>query len=122
VVQERYERLVSLADDIAWQENRALVGSTVEVLVAHGEGRKDMATARVSGRACDNRLVHVSVDEGFGTPRPGDVVTAVITHAAPHHLVADRVVGLRRTRAGDAGETPVTESPGVLLGMPAVRA
>ena len=39
-------------------ENRALVGRTVEVLVAEGEGRKDAATHRMSGRAPDSRLVH----------------------------------------------------------------
>ena len=33
----------------------------VEVLVAEGEGRKDGATGRISGRARDNRLVHVTL-------------------------------------------------------------
>jgi tRNA-2-methylthio-N6-dimethylallyladenosine synthase len=120
VVQERYERLVELADDIAWTENRAQVGRVVDVLVAVGEGRKDDRTERLSGRAPDNRLVHVAVDPAIGTPRPGDVVTAEITYAAPHHLVADRVVSLRRTRAGDAGSAPSAPT-GVLLGLPSVR-
>ena len=61
IVQERYERLVELVGDLAWSENRKLVGHTVEVLFAAGEGRKDQATARVSGRARDNRLVHVAI-------------------------------------------------------------
>ena len=43
---------------IAWAENKRLVGRAVEVLVAEGEGRKDDATHRLSGRAPDNRLVH----------------------------------------------------------------
>ena len=119
VVQERYERLVERINDIAWQENKALVGSDVEVLVAAGEGRKDSATDRVSGRARDNRLVHVAVDPDRARPRPGDFVTAEVTHAAPHHLVADRVVSVRRTRAGDQSEDgPVS----VGLGMPAMPA
>ncbi len=122
VVQERYTRLVSLVEEVAWAENRAQVGRVVDVLVANGEGRKDDATARLSGRAPDNRLVHLAVDESVGVPRAGDVVTAEITYAAPHHLIADRVVGLRRTRAGDAAEQAATpRSPGVLLGLPAVR-
>ena len=58
VVQERYERLVALQDEISWAENRAQVGRRVEVLVAAGEGRKDAATGRLSGRARDGRLVH----------------------------------------------------------------
>ncbi len=118
VVQERYDRLVELVNEIAWAENRALVGRTVEVLVAAGEGRKDDRTERVSGRARDNRLVHVAVDEAVGRPRPGDLVTAEITYAAPHHLNADRVLSVRRTRAGELAQVP---APGVMLGMPSVR-
>src|SRR5690606_6450753 len=58
VVQERYERLVALQEEISWEENRKQLGRTLEVLVAEGEGRKDDATRRLSGRAPDNRLVH----------------------------------------------------------------
>lgn len=116
VVGERYRRLVDVVDEMAWAENLAQVGREVEVLVAQGEGRKDERTERLSGRAADNRLVHVAVvDE---RPRPGDVVTAEVTYAAPHHLVADRVTSVRRTRAGDLG-APAPE--GVLLGMPTLR-
>ena len=58
VVKHRYERLVELVNDIAWDENQRLVGRTVELMVAEGEGRKDAATHRLSGRGPDNRLVH----------------------------------------------------------------
>ena len=126
VVQERYERLIALQDDIAWSENKAQVGRVVDLLVAEGEGRKDGATARLSGRAPDNRLVHFA--PGAQAPRPGDVVTVEVTYAAPHHLVADGApVAVRRTRAGDAWQarTAVPAQPGssggsggVLLGMP----
>ena len=58
VVQERYLRLTALQDEISWAENRAQVGRTVELLVAAGEGSKDAATGRLSGRARDGRLVH----------------------------------------------------------------
>ena len=112
VVQERYERLVALVNDIAWEENRTLVGSDVEVLVASGEGRKDCATSRISGRARDNRLVHVNVGQA-AVPLPGDLVTARVTYAAPHHLVADDVVDIRYRVARDR---PV----GVSLGMPSI--
>lgn len=117
VVQERYERLVALVNDIAWEENKSLVGSHVEVLVAQGEGRKDAATERLSGRARDNRLVHLGASSEV--PRPGDVVRAEVTYAAPHHLVADRIIDIRRTRAGDRAAEPA--GTGVLLGMPGVR-
>ena len=76
----------------------------VEVLFADGEGRKDAATARMSGRARDNRLVHVAVpDDPALRPRPGDFAEIVITYAAPHHLNADAgLISIRRTRGGDA--------------------
>ncbi|MDT5077139.1 MAG: tRNA-2-methylthio-N6-dimethylallyladenosine synthase [Mycobacterium sp.] len=104
VVQERYQRLIDLQERIAWEENLAQVGTTVELLVATGEGRKDAATARMSGRARDGRLVHFA--PGGRDVRPGDIVNTVVTGAAPHHLIADSdVLGHRRTRAGDAHES-----------------
>jgi tRNA-2-methylthio-N6-dimethylallyladenosine synthase len=116
VVQERYERLVALIEEIATEENERQDGALVEVLVAEGEGRKDAATHRMSGRARDNRLVHfvpyASPADGAdaagpagAAPRPGDIVTTRVTHAAPHHLIADGApLQVRRTRAGDAWE------------------
>jgi tRNA-2-methylthio-N6-dimethylallyladenosine synthase len=116
VVKERYQRLVALVDDIAWAEAKKQVGRTLDVLVAEGEGRKDDATGRLSGRAPDNRLVHFAPPgapegppeagaAGPDAPRPGDVATVEVTYAAPHHLVADGpLLGVRRTAAGDAWE------------------
>jgi tRNA-2-methylthio-N6-dimethylallyladenosine synthase len=123
VVTERYDRLVEVVGEIALDENRKLVGSEVEVMFADGEGRKDAATKRLSGRARDNRLVHVAVS-GDVQPRAGDIARATITYAAPHHLVADAGVhGLERTRGGDAWEARHQASPrGIALGMPALRA
>jgi len=105
VVQERYERLVELQERISGEEAQKLVGTSIEVLVAPGEGRRDRATARISGRAEDNRLVHVDVPEGDVAARPGDVVTAIVTRATPHFLIAGPAGGtlpVRRTRSGDA--------------------
>jgi tRNA-2-methylthio-N6-dimethylallyladenosine synthase len=148
VVQERYERLVALIEEISTEENEKQDGTVVEVLVAEGEGRKDAATRRMSGRARDNRLVHFvpyppSADGSNAAavaPRPGDVVTTRITHGAPHHLIADGApLDVRRTRAGDAWESRRDATAGtastataatahgapvpapVLLGMPARR-
>jgi tRNA-2-methylthio-N6-dimethylallyladenosine synthase len=147
VVQERYERLMAVVEEVTWAENKALVGETVEVLVAVGEGRKDAHTGRLSGRARDGRLVHFATapagangQRGATAPaggdsqrgatgdigdqiRPGDIVHTVVTYAAPHHLNADGApLHHRRTRAGDAWESGrAPRTPGVLLGMPAVR-
>jgi tRNA-2-methylthio-N6-dimethylallyladenosine synthase len=121
VVQERYMRLIELQERISWEENVAQVGSTVELLVATGEGRKDASTARMSGRARDGRLVHFA--PGGRDIRPGDVVTTTVTGAAPHHLIADAdVIDHRRTRAGDAHEAGRRVSTNVGLGMPGVGA
>ena len=125
-VTDRYNRLVELVNEITWAENQALIGRELELMVAEGEGRKDAATHRLSGRAPDNRLVHFEADfSGVeGAPRPGDMVTVGITYAAPHHLVADGPVrALRRTRSGDAWERRNAEpvaAASVGLGMPAV--
>ncbi|WP_328326182.1 tRNA (N6-isopentenyl adenosine(37)-C2)-methylthiotransferase MiaB [Kribbella sp. NBC_00382] len=127
VVQERYLRLVELQDEMAWDENKKIVGRSVEVLIAEGEGRKDAATHRLSGRARDNRLVHFTLPEGVEKPRPGDMATVEVTYAAPHHLVADVFGSVRRTRAGDAWQraqdAPTSDgTPGVMLGMPPIGA
>ncbi|MCU1638714.1 MAG: tRNA ((37)-C2)-methylthiotransferase MiaB [Microbacteriaceae bacterium] len=139
IVQERYERLVALQDRISWEENQKLVGRTVNVLVG-AEGKKDAATHRLSGRAEDSRLVHFEVPPHSDVPRPGDVVTVVISDAKPFHLIADSVDGsalvIRRTRAGDAWDraeaascaaptSAASESTGVVgrvsLGLPTLR-
>ncbi len=129
VVQERFDRLIALQEEVSWAGNRELEGREVEVLVSPGEGRKDGETSRMSGRARDNRLVHFAVPHGAERPRPGDAVTVAVTYGAPHHLVADSGVqggayAVRRTRGGDAWESlqdaPVPGKPAVSLGMPAV--
>jgi tRNA-2-methylthio-N6-dimethylallyladenosine synthase len=95
VVRERYDRLIAVQDEISWGAAKRLVGREVEVLVNAAEGRKDSATGRVSGRARDGRLVHVA-----GTAAAGDVVTADVTYAAPHHLVADGGIRAHRVWRG----------------------
>ena len=132
IVQDRYERLVKLGNDVAWDENKKLVGQRVELLVAEGEGKKDDLTARMSGRARDSRLVHFGVTGEVvanGRPRPGDIVEVELTHAAPHHHNADAgVLSWRQTPAGDIWESSrtspaahvVSDQTGVLLGMPSL--
>ena len=136
VVQERFERLTALQDRIAAEENAKQVGTTVEVMVTAGSGRKSEETGRLSGRSRDQRLVHFSVPEGCEVPRPGDLVTVPVTSAAAFHLVSDPATAgdysLRRSRAGDAWDRSQAEScgvpapgptggkTGVSLGMPAL--
>ncbi|WP_068275900.1 tRNA (N6-isopentenyl adenosine(37)-C2)-methylthiotransferase MiaB [Aldersonia kunmingensis] len=130
IVQERYDRLIALQEEISLDENRKLVGTEVELLVAEGAGRKNAATARMSGRARDGRLVHFRPAPDAAI-RPGDVITVDITDAAPHHLIADGEVRThRRTAAGDAHERgitpktpPIGDVPNVTgLGLPSIGA
>ncbi len=131
VVQERFDRLIALQEDISWAGNRAWEGREVQVLVAPAEGRKDEQTQRMSGRAADNRLVHFALPPGLpeqDRPRPGDLVTVEVSYGAPHHLVADSGLNggryaVRRTPGGDAwaalqtGQGPGAK-PAVSLGLP----
>lgn len=151
VVQERYERLTALQDRITFEENSRLEGSVVEVLVAEGEGEVERTTQRLSGRSRDHRLVHLALPPGLPAadrPRPGDLVTATVTRAAPFYLIADSALtatdgllapeqfSVRRTRSGDAWEAGVSGTDGesscgtggaaaasgpVTLGMPSLR-
>jgi tRNA-2-methylthio-N6-dimethylallyladenosine synthase len=138
VVQERYERLAALQDRISLEENQKQVGREVHVLVSTGDGKKDAATHRLTGRAEDNRLVHFELPADSPAPRPGDVVTVRITRAAPFYLLADAPDGaplrIRRTRSGDAWDRAQAASCGVpapagpsgapravSLGLPTIR-
>ncbi|RNI20338.1 tRNA (N6-isopentenyl adenosine(37)-C2)-methylthiotransferase MiaB [Flexivirga caeni] len=134
VVQERFDRLIEVQEEVSWAGNRELEGREVEVLVSPGEGRKDAETHRMSGRARDNRLVHFALPAGAQRPRPGDLVTVGVTYGAPHHLVADSAVeggawGVRTTAGGDAWEAlqeneidGAVRKPAVSLGMPSIGA
>jgi tRNA-2-methylthio-N6-dimethylallyladenosine synthase len=76
VVQERFDRLVALQEEISLERNRAYEGREVEVLV-EGPGRKGGA----QGRTRTNKVVNLP-----GGHRPGEFVTAAIIRAHPHHL------------------------------------
>ncbi len=129
VVQERFERLIAVQEEVCWAENRRLEGREVEVLVAPSEGRKDAETRRLSGRARDNRLVHFAVPDGrrgapsratssrWGSP------TARRTTSSPTPASQGGAYAVRRTPGGDAWaalqDVPHgTGKPAVSLGMP----
>lgn len=125
VVQERYERLIALQERISAEDNAALVGTPVELIVQDQAGRKNHRTQRMSGRARDGRLVHFDPSGATEAIRPGDVVEVTVTDSTPFFLIADSGVARhRRTKAGDMaeiGRTPTTAPVGVDLGMPSLR-
>jgi tRNA-2-methylthio-N6-dimethylallyladenosine synthase len=82
VVQERFERLVALQEQISMQRASALVGRSVEVLVEGGD-RKGRST---QSRTRTNRIVHLAEELA-----PGTFASARIVGAAPHHLMGELV-------------------------------
>ncbi|MEE8738778.1 MAG: tRNA (N6-isopentenyl adenosine(37)-C2)-methylthiotransferase MiaB, partial [Bifidobacterium sp.] len=89
VVSDRFDRLVALQERITQEELRGFEGRDVEVMVTGMQGRKDSSTHRVTGREKTGTLVHVGVPQGCEYPGIGDFVTATVTHAARHNLIAD---------------------------------
>lgn len=133
VASERLRVLAKLQNEISLAENQAQEGKLVEVLLSEGEGDKDKHTGRVTGRARDSRLVHVALPTNLSEdehPRPGDLVTARVTHGAPHNLVADSALSggefsVQRTKAGDAwqrgNQGATSDHAPVTLGIPTLR-
>ena len=82
VVQERFDRLVSLQEGISTERAAEQLGRTFEVLVEGGDrrGRSTLSRTRT------NRIVHLpeSLD-------PGTFARARITATAPHHLTGELV-------------------------------
>lgn len=88
VVSDRFNRLHELQEQITAEEMKAFEGSTIEVMVT-GEGRKDSATHRVTGRERGGVLAHVGVPEGQSLPQPGQFITCTVSRASKHYLIAD---------------------------------
>ncbi len=89
VVQERYERLISLQERISLEQNESALGKIHEVLV-EGTSKKD--ASKVTGRTRTNKLVHFSAPAAEGS-----LATVRLTHAHPHHLDGE-LVGSGRDR------------------------
>ena len=114
-VADRYQRLVTVVDEVAWAGNQAQIGRQLEIMISDAAGRKD-GPDRISGRARDNRLIHVAAPD----LRPGDIVRATATHAAPHHLLADGVVEVVDPVPRDAASCGPLAAGAVSLGIPAM--
>ena len=99
VVQERFDRLVKLQEQITEEELAKFEGRDVEVMITGAQGKKDSATHRVTGRERTGVLVHIGVPDGEPMPQIGDLVTATVTHAGRHNLIADPDVNAGQTYA-----------------------
>jgi tRNA-2-methylthio-N6-dimethylallyladenosine synthase len=119
VINERYERLSKVINEVILEQNKKQIGKVVEVLVSNNEGKTEQHIKTMSGRAKDNRLIHFFPSPEFNI-RPGDFVEVEITQAQPFYLVSDKkILKVRNTKAGDiwqVGKEDTTNQ--VLLGIP----
>ena len=128
---ERYSGCARSSSEIAWDENKQLVGRRVEVLVAEGEGRKDGAThaavrprARQPAGALHARSRRRRGRATWSSRRSPTRRRTTWSPTCPS-------TGVRRTRAGDAwlsrqssaadGVPSDGGSAPVLLGLPTIR-
>jgi tRNA-2-methylthio-N6-dimethylallyladenosine synthase len=119
IINERYERLEAVVNEVILSENQKLLGKTVELLVTSTESRKEQFIDQFSGRAQDNRLVHFKSPQNE-TVRPGDFVEVELTSATSYYLVSDKAVKqVRKTKAGDLWEENKKPADNnVMLGLP----
>ena len=89
VALDRLERLLAVQERITEEILEKFVGRDVEVMITGVTGKKDAETHRYTGREKTGVLVHVGVPEGHDAPQIGDFVTATVTHAGRHNLIAD---------------------------------
>ena len=118
VMADRYNRLHKIQQDISKQENKKLVGSTVELLVSGHEGRHDIDMNRMNGRSADFRLTHF--DNSAKLARPGDLVEVKVAEAFANHIVAGQPIKVTKT-IGAAAHAAWVEDNGdkkILLGIP----
>ena len=86
VVQERFERLIALQEEVSLEQNRHAVGRMEEIVV-EGPSKKD--STRLTGRTRTNKVVHFPSDGA----REGAFRSVRITGAHPHHLDGELVHG-----------------------------
>ncbi len=119
IINDRYERLSKVINEVILEQNRNQIGNIVEVLVSNDEGKSEQHHKTISGRAKDNRLVHFHPN-GENKIRPGDFVEVEVTHAQPFYLVSEKpIISVRETKAGDLWQENKADSRNkVLLGLP----
>ena len=76
VVQDRFDRLVALQEQITEENLATFEGRDVEVMITGKLGKKDTDTHRVTGREKTGVLVHIGVPEGEPVPEIGDNLLA----------------------------------------------
>lgn len=89
VKQERYDKLMSLQQEISLELNRAKIGSTIDVIVEGYDGENFLFYGRSQGDSID-----VDGKVYFGTEEevfPGDIISVKILDASEYDLTGQRV-------------------------------
>lgn len=104
-VHERFERLVTLQNAISLESNQVMVGKTVDVLI-DGPSRRNPDI--LSGRARDDRLVNVSLNDEMSlpgnlvykrSPAPGEIAKVKIDRAGSFSLEGTMVTEIKNEEA-----------------------
>ena len=89
VIQERFDRLVDVVQEGAWQANQADAGSIVPVLV---EGASKRDARMLSGRSPKNQTVHFPLPDGESVSAwTGKTVDVHVTEAKTWYLAGEVV-------------------------------
>lgn len=84
VIQERYQRLAALIEEVSWEANKARVGTEVEVLV---EGTSKRDDTMMSGHSLQNVTVHFPLPEGMeAEDLVGSIVDVAVEDGRPWYL------------------------------------
>lgn len=84
VIQQRFDRLVELVQDKAWQSNQIDKGKTVEVLV---EGASKRDATILAGKSPKNQTVHAKLPAGIcADDLAGSFVTVAVDEAKTWYL------------------------------------
>jgi tRNA-2-methylthio-N6-dimethylallyladenosine synthase len=96
---ERFSTLLEMQTGFTLEKNRALVGTTQEVLV---DGPSKRSADQLTGRTACNRVVNFA-NEGDSKVRVGQILPVRILEAFSHSLLGHPVVEGHRKSAGENG-------------------
>ncbi|MEG0217587.1 MAG: tRNA (N6-isopentenyl adenosine(37)-C2)-methylthiotransferase MiaB [Raoultibacter sp.] len=92
LVQQRFDRLLELVQQQAWEQNQSDAGRIVEVLV-EGASKRDAHT--LTGRSPKNQTVHATLPPSLDADSlAGTTLSVAITQAKTWYLMGDIVAGL----------------------------
>jgi len=99
VIGERFTILFGLQSEFTLKKNKALIGTTQEILV---DGRSKRTPDQLTGRTPCNRVVNFP-DDGDGVVGVGQMLPMEIIEAFSHSLLGQRIAEVEGEGAGEHG-------------------